>query len=75
MAYRKTSREVTQDSIQLPKLSSTRVTGTGNPFQMPKDLELYKAKMLEKEQKSLAKDTEMHLSKKGQKSNMEGIQE
>ena len=54
MAYHKTSRDVTQESIILPKLSNTqRKAASGNPFMMPKDLELYKAKMIEKEHKNL----------------------
>ena len=40
---------------------------------MPKDLELYKTKMNEKYNKNLSNASDNHISKKGQKSNMEGI--
>lgn len=46
--------------------------GSGNPFAMPRDLEMYKNKMLDKEQKKSIQDQRVHIGKKGIKSNMEG---
>ena len=72
MAPVKTSREMSNESIQLPKLQSSRVTRGNNPFSMPKDLELYKAKMIEKQKKNVETEKDVHIGKKGLKSNMEG---
>jgi len=35
--------------IQLPKLSTTRSPNTNNPFSMPKDIDMYKSKVSERE--------------------------
>jgi hypothetical protein len=71
MAPSKTTREHSENSLHLPKVNTSRMGGN-NPFAMPKDLELYKSKMLEKEHKQNSRDQHVHMAKKGIKSNMEG---
>ena len=68
----KSSKDITQDSYNFPKISSQRQNPSLNPFIIPKDLEVYKTKMLEKERKNDQKASSHHISKKGIKNNMEG---